>query len=330
MTKEIRLLTGRHAGARIKFNPTQMRIGNDDDADIQIRDWDQPIMQINLGDDGALTIADAQGVQAPIVLEDFKPLRFGHVVLCAGDADAEWPSDIALLEALLTPAPATQNGPAAELPLAPLQKSRKAAHLVGIVGAVALAVGGASMALPAVLRPHANDALRLPAAQPTLAALQRALDQLHQADVTVKRQGARFAVEGVVPDRASATLARNTLESIAPGRIDWRVGCVDEIARDLQESLHDPALHVNYVGNRVFSVSGVAKNIAATQATLGRMSTDLHPMIDRVAQAFTADDAIAMPSAIDSLLSVDGLQYVEASDGVKHFIDSNAARRNLN
>jgi len=330
MTKEIRLLTGRHAGARIKFNPTQMRIGNDDEADILIRDWDQPTMQISLGDDGVLTIADAAGGQAPVVFEDFKPCRFGQVVVCTGDADGEWPSDIALLEALLTPAPATQAAPAAEVTDAPLHKPRRAAPLVGIIGAVALAVGGASIALPAVLRPHANDALRLPAARPTLAALQRTLEQLHQADIEVKQQGMRFIVEGVVADRASAALARNALESIAPGRIEWHIGCVDEIARDLQESLHDPALQVNYIGNRVFSVSGIAKDITATQATIARMSSDLQPMIERVAQAFTADDAIALPGAIDSLLAVDGLQYVEGSDGVKHFIDSNAARQKLN
>lgn len=352
MTKEIRLLTGRHAGARIKLNPTQMRIGNDDEAEIQISDWDQPTMLLSQHDDGSLTIADAAHHGEPIALEDFKPHRFGDVVLCAGETDAQWPTDIDLLQSLLVPAPIqeadvkveaeaeselgltsdadeeTMHG-AATLPAAP--KHRRGAHVAGVVAVAVLAVGSAGIALPAVLHPHLGVAPHgIVVPQPTVDQLQRALGRLHEADVTVTPEGGRFDVIGVVPDSASETLVRTALETIAPGRIVWRLGCVDQITRDLQESLHDPALKVSYLGNREFGVSGIAKDTSAVQATLMQMSADLQPMVKQVAQQFTPDDRMAMPSAVESLLAVDDLQYVEGGDGTKQFIDSRAVAQKLN
>lgn len=347
MTKEIRLLTGRHAGARIKLNPTLMRIGNDDEAEIQISDWDQPTMQLSQHDDGSLTIADAAHHGEPIALEDFKPQRFGQIVLCAGDTDAQWPPDIDLLESLLVPAsvpvaeveaePEPSLGStavdeatpaAATLPVAP--KHRRGVHVAGVVAVAVLAVGSAGIALPAVLHPHTGAVPHDIVPQPTVDHLQRALGRLHQADVTITPEGSRFDVVGLVPDSTSETLLRTALETIAPGRIVWRLGCVDQITRDLQESLHDSALQVRYLGNREFGVSGIAKDTSAAQATLMQMSADLQPMVTHVAQQFTPDDRMAMPAAVESLLAVDDLQYVEAGDGTKQFIDSRAAAQKLN
>jgi type III secretion protein D len=348
MTKEIRLLTGRHAGARIKLTSTQTRIGNDGEAEIQISDWDHPTMQLSQPDDASLTIADAGHHGEPITLGDFKPHRFGNVVLCAGDADAQWPSDIALLEALLAPtaAPApveaSQQLPADDgLPTtssAP-PSNRKTLRAVGLATVAVLAIGGAGIALPAVLHPRTGalagfDGASGPppgmAPAPSVEQLQRALDRLHQSDIAVTLQDGRFDVVGVVPDTASEAMVRTTLETIAPGRIVWHLGCVDQITRDLQESLHDPALQVRYLGHREFGVSGVAKDTRAVRTTLAQMSADLQPMVTRVAQEVTPDDRMAMPSSVESLLAVDDLQYVEAGDGTKQFIDSRAAAHPLN
>ncbi|TAM85185.1 hypothetical protein EPN42_16095 [bacterium] len=341
MTKEIRLLTGRHAGARIKLNPTLMRIGNDDAAEIQISDWDRPTMQLSHHDDGSLTIADAAHNGEPIALEDFKPHRFGSIVLCAGETDAQWPTDIELLESLLAPAATPEPEPMLALaaheeaqPAAPTlsaaPRHHRGTHVVGVLAVAVLAIGGAGIALPAVLHPRLGISPHGIVPQPTADQLQRALDRLHQADVTVTPAGSRFDVVGVVPDSASETLVRTALETIAPGRIVWRLGCVDQITRDLQESLHDPALQVHYLGDREFGVSGVAKNTGAVQATLTQMSADLQPMVKHVAQQVTPDDRLAMPTSVESLLAVDDLQYVEAGDGTKQFIDSRAAAQKLN
>ena len=63
---------------------------------------------------------------------------------------------------------------------------------------------------------------------------------------------------------------------------------------------------------------------------LAQLSADLQPMVTRVAQELTPDDRMAMPSSVESLLAVDDLQYVEAGDGTKQFIDSRAAAHPLN
>ncbi|TKC91524.1 hypothetical protein FAZ69_03460 [Trinickia terrae] len=327
MTKEIRLLTGRHAGARIKLNPTLTRIGNDDAADIQISDWDLPAMHLSHHEDGRLSIAALTADAPAVMLDDFVPQRFGTIVLCAGDADAAWPSDIALLETLLAPAPAAE-APAltAALETPPVRAGAPRKHHTlrnaGLAGAALVAIGCAGIALPAVLQPRVSaGAAHGGAPRITAEMLEATLARLKLADVEVKTEDGRFAIVGVVPDSASEAMARNALERIAPNRLVWRIGCIDQITRDLQESLHDPALTVRYLGDRQFAVAGVAKHADAARQTLEQVSGDLVPMVTRIALQFTPDDRMAAPADVESLLAVDDLQYMVSSDGTKHFVD---------
>jgi type III secretion protein D len=344
MTKEIRLLTGRHAGARVTLNAMPTVIGNDEAADIQISDWDQPSMQVVRRDDGALIIVAGEGPSDAIVMEDFKPHRFGTVVLCAGDADAQWPSDIELLETLLAPLPAPSLPPEPALlpmivearpelaPPAPATGAgaRRGLHAAAVAGIALMAIGCAGIALPAVLHPRGKNAMGASLPPPTEATLQRVLDRLHASDVAVTQMGSRFAVVGIVPDSAHDAPLRTALEAVAPGKIVWRLGCADQIARDLEESLHEPALKVSYLGHREFSVTGVAKNANAVHETLARMGTDLAPMVTRIDQRFALNDSFAAPANVESALAVDALQYVEASDGTKQFIDSHTDTHQTN
>jgi type III secretion protein D len=338
MTREIRLLTGRHAGARIKLNPTHTHIGNDDEADIQISDWNLPTMELSHHDDGRVWIADPAANTPALMLDDFVPHRFGDIVLCVGNTQAAWPSDIALLETVLAPAstPVSVQIPAAgSLPLpVGVARKRRGVRNASLAGLTLLAIGGAGIALPAVLHPRTDgarhDATRNATPQPSADLLVSVLQRLQLDDVQVRRADGSFEIAGVVPDSASETTARNTLEAIAPGRLVWRVGCVDQITRDLQESLHDPALRVRYLGNRAFAVAGVAKNAGAARATLEQLSGDLAPMLARIAPQFTAADRMAPPADVESLLAVGNLQYVESSDGTKHFVDRQANPNALN
>ncbi|GLU31328.1 HrpD5 family protein [Trinickia caryophylli] len=339
MTKEIRLLTGRHAGARIKLNPTLTHIGNDDEADIQISDWTMPTMQLSHHEDGHVSISDPTGAHPDVTLEDFVPHRFGDIVLCAGDADAAWPSDIALLETALAPvatpvatsievpAPQPQHAPR---PLTDAPRRGHAMRNAGFAGVAVLAIGCAGIALPAVLRPREAATALKALQEPDAAMLATGLRQLDLHDLEVKRQDGRFLVMGVVPDSASEMAARRIAENIAPGRVVWRVGCVDQITRDLQESLHDSSLHVRYLGNRTFEVTGVAKNANAVRTTLEQLTGDLAPMVKQIAARFGTDDRMAPPTDVESLLAVDGLQYMVSSDGTKHFVDTQTQRDTLN
>jgi len=334
MTKEIRLLTGRHAGARIKLNPTQTHIGNDDEADIQISDWKLPTMELSYHDDGRISIADHATGNPAVMLDDFVPRRFGDIVLCAGDANAVWPSDIVLLETALAPKDVPAPMMAAEAPLLPqpLKVSRKHSGMrnAGLAGVALVAIGCAGIALPAVLHPRVDASVHDETPQPTVDTLTSALHRLQLEDVQVRRADGRFEIVGIVPDSTAEITAHNTLEAMAPGKLVWHVGCVDQITRDLQESLHDPELRVRYLGNRGFAVAGIAKNAAAARATLEQLGGDIAPMHASIASQFTPDDRMAPPSDVESLLAVGNLQYVESSDGTKHFVASKAAPEELN
>jgi len=334
MTKEIRLLTGRHAGARIKLNPTHTHIGNGDEADIQISDWNLPTMELNHYDDGRMSIADPAANSEAVMLDDFVPRRFGDIVLCIGDAQAAWPSDIALLETVLAPAstplPVQSAAPTSVPQPVSVSRKRRGVRTAGLAGVALLAIGCAGIALPAVLHPRMDGSMHNETPHPTVDTLTSELQRLQLGDVQVKRADGRFEIAGVVPDSASETTARNTLEAVAPGKLLWRIGCVDQITRDLQESLHDPALQVRYLGKRVFAVAGVAKNAGAVRETLDQLSGDLAPMLTRIAPQFTPDDRMAPPSDVESLLAVGNLQYVESSDGTKHFVASQVNPNALN
>ena len=119
MNKELRILTGFHAGARIKLNPTTMSIGAEATADILIQDWNEGTMQLATDAQDRVTIAAAGAAEAPSTLDDFAPRRFGDVVLCAGPQDAPWPSDVQLLETMLAAPAAEDAAPADGAPPAP-------------------------------------------------------------------------------------------------------------------------------------------------------------------------------------------------------------------
>ncbi|MGN6084829.1 HrpD5 family protein [Trinickia sp.] len=348
MTKELRLLTGRHAGARVTLNALPTVIGSDEQSDIQISDWDQPAMQVLRRDDGTLIIVSGDAssdCSEAIVMDDFKPHRFGNVVLCAGDADAQWPSDIELLQTLLAPLPTPSVTPEpAMLPmtfearhdLAPPpgpaagHGARRGLHAAAVAAIALMAIGCAGIALPAVLHPRGKNAMEATLPAPTAAMLQRVLNRLQASDVAVTQMGSRFTVVGIVPDSAHDAPLRTALEAVAPGKIVWRLGCADQIARDLAESLHEPELKVSYLGHREFEVTGVAKNATAVHETIDRMSTDLAPMVTRIDSRFALNDSFAAPANVESALAVDALQYVEASDGTKQFIDSHTDTRQTN
>jgi len=343
MTKEIRLLTGRHAGARVALKATPSLIGNDDNADIQISDWDQPAMRLSRREDDSIVIAAESDAGEGIVMDDFKPHRFGNVVLCVGEAEAQWPTDIELLETLL--APSAPSAPSLSLAPDPAlahnesnvaaepvagATARRGVHAAAVAGIALMAIGCAGIALPAVLHPRGKSAQETGIPAANVATLQRVLDRLHESDIAVTSLGAGFSVVGIVHDSTHDAPVRTALEAVAPGRIVWRVGCADQIARDLQESLHEPTLTVRYLGHREFGVTGVARNATAVRETLTRMSADLAPMVTRIDQQYALNDSIAAPTNVESALAVDSLQYVEASDGTKQFIDPHTDTHSAN
>ena len=129
--KQLRILTGIHAGATAPLGPGRYRIDADDDADIRITDWTGSSAVVEVGDSDVVTVrrlaaqaphvdaSDEAGTQgpeaervedtAPVFMLDFLPMQFDQSVICIGPDDVEWPSDLALLSTLLKPGQADHD-----------------------------------------------------------------------------------------------------------------------------------------------------------------------------------------------------------------------------
>lgn len=81
--KQLRVLTGRHAGVQITLTPSKYRIAADEQADIQLVDWLVQPLELELLEEGnVLTITSPQADIAEGTAQsfaDFEPRRFGNV-----------------------------------------------------------------------------------------------------------------------------------------------------------------------------------------------------------------------------------------------------------
>ena len=321
MTKELRILTGFHAGARIKLDPTTMSIGAQAQADILIQDWNEGTMELATDAQGQVTIGAAGTADAPAPLADFAPRRFGDVVLCAGPHDAQWPSDLQLLQAMLA-APAIDAAaddaddaageavPAVPVRHASWKRTGLVAMLVGSVGAgvLALTVGGASQA--------ANR----PPVRPGIADLRGALERLQEPGIDVREQSGGFVASGIVANGEAARKAHASLRGVAGNRLHWQVRPADDIARELAESLHEPHVKVRYAGAGRFEVAGTSRQPAAVRDVVERFRNDMAPLVLKIGVDVEHTDELAMAGKADSALSADSVRYIESSDGTKHFL----------
>jgi type III secretion protein D len=317
MTKELRILTGFHAGARIQLNPATMSIGAETTADILIQDWNEGTMQLATDTQDRVTIAAAGTAGAPSTLDDFTPRRFGDVVLCAGPSDAPWPSDVQLLETMLA-APAAADADAATdepvrvppAPRASWTRTGLVAMLVGSVGAgaLALAVGKTSQAAT-----H-------PLARVGIADVRGALDRLREPGIELREQADGFVASGIVANGAAARKAHASLRSVAGSRLRWQVKPADDIARELAESLHEPHVTVRYAGAARFEVAGTARQPAAVRDVVERFRNDMAPLALTVGVKVERIDELAVAGKVDSALHADSVRYIESSDGTKNFL----------
>ena len=90
--KQLRILTGLHAGVQLRLTRRQYRIASDEDADLQISDWAHAPLLLTFEEEGsdvspALHLIADDGTPARTtagalgLLEDFLPRRFGDIVL---------------------------------------------------------------------------------------------------------------------------------------------------------------------------------------------------------------------------------------------------------
>ncbi|WP_143073866.1 hypothetical protein [Roseateles sp. YR242] len=321
--KQLRILTGQHAGVQLLLTRRQYRIASDEDADLQISDWTQPPLLLTFEEEGsdvspALHLIADDGQPAALLgrLEDFLPRRFGDIVLCAGPAlaqgQAAWPSDMALMDALMRPVPPmpARTAQTTAQRAAPRQPASRLV-LSALVAAAALLA-----ALGSVLSTQ-TAASTAPAPSP-MEQVATALRQAGVEGLTVRRVDHRLVVEGLLPGGAEMARTRAALQPFGEQQLLHRYASAADIVRQIGDALNRPGLRVVYRGQGVFAVEGqVAADPAELRDDVRRVAADIGPLVTRIDVAVEQ----TLPSArvrMGAMLGGDGLQYVQTADGTKH------------
>lgn len=310
--KQLRVLTGRHAGVQITLTPSKYRIAADEQADIQLVDWQVQPLELELLEEGnVLTITSPQADIAEGTAQsfaDFEPRRFGNVVLCVGPVGVAWPSDMELLERLMRPV-----AKAADLVQGAAAWSWARAASV-LAAAAALATGGAfgAVALRHKLAPKVEVV-----PEPLQSQVARAVSEVGMEDVSVQVVGERVRVEGLLKDSTEVLLLRQQLVRFSSELIEHKYAAASEIAQSVSDALDTPGLVVSYRGRGVFEVSGRAMYLDKVRAAVNRITTDLAPLVRGI--EVTASESPAPDTVpVGAMLSTEGLKYVQTRDGAKH------------
>jgi type III secretion protein D len=316
--KQLRVLTGRNAGVDLLLSASKYRIAADEQADIQLVDWQAEPLNLELLEEGNLvTIANTQqadaadatsGAATPESFVDFEPRRFGDVVLCVGPADVAWPSDMELLERLMRPVKKMAEAVKEARP------SRVARAAVVFAAVATLAVGGAFASVVWHNTQAAKDKVQ---PEPLVGRVYRAVSGTTLQGISVRPAGERVIVEGLLADSADAVALRQLLSRFPAELIEHKYAAVPEIAQSISDALGTPGLTVSYRDRGVFVVGGRAMYLDKVRAATTRIAADLAPLVRGIEVA--ADESPAPDSVpVGAMLSTDGLQYVQTRDGAKH------------
>jgi type III secretion protein D len=322
--KRLRILTGVHAGAQVRLTPGMHRIGNDDDSDIRISDWQGQDLLLAVDDEGLVTAqridpgaapdaaADAPQAGEPIIdpgcvlLVDFAPMRFGDTALCIGWEDAAWPSDIDLLSTLLvkTETPPRQGG------------QSRVRNLIGIglacVALTALIVIGSTL-----MTTQVSHAAAPRETSELLHRVNALLATANQPELHAQAAGSMVKITGIVATSADDLIVRKALEPLGAASVARQYDVAANDARSIEESLGIPELHVAYAGRGVFDVTGKVANAAAANAAISRVRVDLDENVKDLRDQVTEIGRNTAPSFSELVLS-NAVQYAETPDGIKH------------
>lgn len=314
--KALRVLAGVHAGAGLSLAPGRYRIAGTpsestiDQADIPVTliDWSTPPLVLMCTADGP-PVTQALGDDASTsAWPDFEVRRFGDVVLCIGEADAQWPGDAELLARLTGTSPS--RSPQRTSRLAASWGTRAGfigAGLLVVVGALYGRSGGAPLAPPA-LRPDFGAEL-----------LSRSLVERGLHELTVNVQRVEIVLSGLVRNADEAQAVRLATADIerrtgVPVAAHWEIA--DDIASTIEAALRQPGVRARYSGAGRFLVEGIVPDPGVLKASGAPLATDLGANVKGIDFALERKThAVLFSSAI----AADGLRYTERPDGAKVF-----------
>jgi len=309
--KQLRVLTGRHAGMDLVLNASTYRIFDDPDADIQIADWNEQTLDLTLSEDehGMSTATYRLGPDSVVhAMADLVPRRFGDIVLCLGSAiGPAWPSDVELLGRVLTPpVSSTRTAGSSALP-----RSRQWA--VWSLSVAVLAVGAAFVT---VVSGSSRAASQVD--QPSvLVRAQNAIERIGVPGLTVRVDGDGVLVEGLVATPNECAMVRAALSDLPPGAVRHRYAAASEVAQSIAEALSAPGIRVAHVAGGEFLVDGAAVGADGLQTAADRLVNDLAPLVRTIRVAVT-DLPPPQRAPTGAMLHVAGMEYVQTRDGTKH------------
>lgn len=298
------------------LSASQYRIAADEQADIQLVDWQAEPLVLELLEEGNLVIiatpqqatADNGVAASPESFVDFEPRRFGDVVLCVGPAEAQWPSDVELLERLMRPVKKV----AEVVQEAKGSRIARAAVVFAAVGT--LAVGGA---FASVVWHNTQTAKEKVQPEPLVGQVFRAVLGTTLQGISVRPAGERVIVEGMLADSAEAVALRQLLARFPAELIEHKYAAAPEIAQSISDALGTPGLTVSYRGQGFFVVGGRAMYLDKVREAAARIAGDLAPLV-RGIEVAAAETPAPDSAPVGAMLSTDGLQYVQTRDGAKH------------
>jgi type III secretion protein D len=320
-SKQLRILSGRHAGALLDLTPGNHSIGQDDDSDITITDWAFAPLALRVDRDGrcvahwSVPMDGAAPNARDHRLDDFVPCDFDGVVACIGPVDGDWPEDAALL--------ARARRPQASLAARAVQVAAGPRRVPVLAGAVVLSlalVGAGWKVAAAASKPR-------PLPRPTLEAtrvdLQRALERVAAGRLQVIAAQDSLAVDGLVETSDEARAVRTVLDAArSPYPVVPRFSTASDVAETIRSAVGLPDAQVKYTGDGVFRLVVKATDVAAAQAAVVRVGVDLAPTVKRIDAVLedVADKPRAtLPPLLASFTS-DDVSFIQTRDGVKHLV----------
>jgi type III secretion protein D len=313
--KQLRVLSGTHAGASLDLLPGSHSVGSRPDCDISIADW--RFEELTLRIDQEAAVAQWQGGTAHALrLDDCVPIDFAGVVLCLGPCDAPWPERAQLMLAL-------RGAESAVAPPAAVPRARGLDRRVAAWGGTSLvALVAAGWLATASSEPRESH---VPTLQSAAADLQGSLDRATGNRLHVGEASGALVVDGVVDDARQAQQAIQAIEGLPRTiRVVRRFSVASEIVETIRTSVGLPGAHIDYRGNGVFAFGAVTSDVAATQAELDRVAADLAPAVRRI-DAVLEEPPLPhppLPAVLSALTTEDGINVMETRDGTKYLVMS--------
>jgi type III secretion protein D len=314
--KQLRVLSGTHAGASLDLAAGSHSLGSSPDCDVSIADWRFEPLRLRVDTDAVVVAQWSAASEHALRFEDWVPVEFAGVVLCLGPCDADWPERTQLLAAL-------RSADAAALPPAGARPARRLdRRLVAWGGTSLIALVATGWIATASSHPHQGP---VPSLQSAGAGLQSALDRVTAGRLHVSQVKGTLVVEGLVDDARQARDALAAIEAL-PHSIEVvrRISVASEIAETIRTSVGLPGAHIDYRGNGVFAFTAQTADVAETQASVQRVAADLAPTVRRIEAVLEEPPQPhpPLPAVLSALTTEDGIAVMETRDGVKHLVMS--------